>query len=221
MGCPICLVQVRVSASGLVKSHKHQGSNCDGSGHRPRNLATKQPLPSLADIEKFSIPTRKHVPVSCHNLWARVVSSTYAKVKNNPSVTDNWIELFILSQCVLRSNSRGESKHLRYEEKNVQSRFNRWLNGEATQLWFEATSSVKPLVIKPPPHPGKSMLNALGNLTMKEVTVKPLPRSAQRVYALMTRLYRSCKKNILLLSLPCCLPSLLQILSRAAFPVTY
>ena len=132
-------------------SHKHQGSKCDGSRHRPRNLATKLPLPSLADIEKFSIPTRKHVPVSCRNLWARVVSSTYAKVKNSPSVTDNWIELFILSHCVLRSPPRGGSKHLRYEENNVQSRLNRWLNGEATQLWFEATSSVKPLVVKPVP----------------------------------------------------------------------
>ena len=169
--------------------------------------------------EKFSIPTRKHVPVSCRNLWARVVSSTYAKVKNNPSVTDNWIELFILSQCVLRSPTRGGSKHLRYEENNVQSRLNRWLNGEATQLWFEATSSS--LSSLSPSHPEKSMLSALGNLAMKEVTVKPLPRSAQRVCALMTRLYRSCKKNILLLSLPCCLPSLLQILTRAAFPVTY
>ena len=151
MGCPFSLLQVGVRASGLVKSHKHQGSKCDGSSHRPRNRAIKLPLPSLADIEKFSIPTRKHVPVSCRNLWARVVSSTYAKVKNNPSVADNWIELFILSQCVLRSPPRGGSKHLRYEENNVQSRLNRWLNGEATQLWFEATSSVKPLVIKPLP----------------------------------------------------------------------
>ena len=149
----------------------------------------------------------------------RVVSSTYAKVKNNHSVTDNWIELFILSQCVLRSTTRGGSKHLRYEENNVQSRLNRWLNGEATQLWFETTSSS--LSSLSPSHPEKSMLSALGNLAMKEVTVKPLPRSAQRVCALMTRLYRSCKKNILLLSLPCCLPSLLQILTRAAFPVTY
>ena len=151
MGCPVCLLQVGVCASGLVKSHKHQGSECDGSGHRPRNLATKLPLPSLVDIEKFSILTRKDVPVSCRNLWARVVSSTYAKVKNNPSVTDNWIELFILSQCVLRSPPRGGFKHLRYEENNVESKLNRWLNGEATQLWFEATSSVKPLVIKPLP----------------------------------------------------------------------
>ena len=49
VGCPVCLLQVGVCASGLVKSHKHQGSKCDGSGHRPRNLATKLPLPSLAD----------------------------------------------------------------------------------------------------------------------------------------------------------------------------
>ena len=103
----------------------------------------------VTDIEKFSIPTRKHVPVRCRNLWARVVSSTYAKLKNNPSVTDNWIEMFILSQCVLRSPPRGGSKHLRLRKKNnVQSILNRWLNGDATQLWFEATSSVKLLVIK-------------------------------------------------------------------------
>ena len=122
MGCPVYLLQVEVCASGLVKSHKHQGSNCDGSGHRPRNFATKLPLPSSADIEKFSIPTRNHVSVSCRNLWARVVFSTYAKVKNNPSVGDNWIELFILCQYVLRSTPRGGSKYLRYEENNVQSR---------------------------------------------------------------------------------------------------
>ena len=148
---PVCLLQVGVCASRLVKSHKHQGSKCDGSGLRPRNLATKLPLPSLADIEKFSMPIRKHIPVSCRNLWARVVSSTCAKVKNHPSVTDNWIELFILSQCVLRFPPLGGCKHLRYEEKYVQSRLNRWLNGEATQLRFDATSSVKPLVIKPFP----------------------------------------------------------------------
>ena len=104
---------------------------------------------------------RSQAPESCHqaapsflgcrNLWARVVSSTCAKVKNHPSVTDNWIELFILSQCVLRFPPLGGCKHLRYEEKYVQSRLNRWLNGEATQLRFDATSSVKPLVIKPFP----------------------------------------------------------------------
>ena len=53
MGCPVCLLQVGVCASGLVKSHKHQGSKCDGFRHKPRNLATKLPLPSLADIDNF------------------------------------------------------------------------------------------------------------------------------------------------------------------------
>ena len=38
MGCPVCLLQVGVCASGLVKSHKHQESKCDGSGHRHREV---------------------------------------------------------------------------------------------------------------------------------------------------------------------------------------
>ena len=64
----------------------------------PTSIRNRSAMAPVTDIEKFSIPTRKHVPVRCRNLWARVVSSTYAKLKNNPSVTDNWIEMFILSQ---------------------------------------------------------------------------------------------------------------------------
>ena len=47
MGCPSSLLQVKVCASGLVKSHKHQGSKCDSSSHRPRILATKLHLSFL------------------------------------------------------------------------------------------------------------------------------------------------------------------------------
>ena len=117
--CSVCLQCVTLCSTGKVKVHKVHYSRCDGLGLVPKLSSSQPSLPFLSDIHKFSIPTRKHVPVSCRNLWANV-SHSFEKLKRAPGVIDNWIEVFILSQCVLRSPPRGGSRHLRYEEANAQ-----------------------------------------------------------------------------------------------------
>ena len=76
---------------------------------------------------------------------ARAAVIVRVTTQHNPSLERPWCCLFMLAKCILANPPRGGRSHWRDTLKLVQTRIQRWKEGDLLGLWTEASSSIKGL----------------------------------------------------------------------------
>ena len=109
------------------------------------SLHDLRPLPPLDSILRLRVPTLQHVPKAIRDSWSLLLSDVLSEIFRNPLIISSWCKLFMLSKCILSNPPRGGRSHWRATLKLVQSRIQRWKDGDLSGLWSDTTTSVRGL----------------------------------------------------------------------------
>ncbi len=104
----------------------------------PSSPPSSSILPDLPSILKCRIHTIQHVPKGARDLWALTLSNCLSCIISTPDDLSRWTSLFALAKCVLASPASGHRLRWREILKLVKTSLQRWLDGEAADLWAEA-----------------------------------------------------------------------------------
>lgn len=98
-------------------------------------------LTSLLTICKANISTFRHVPKTCKDQFADLVTYTYSKVAEDPESVLKLTLVFMLPRCTLYSPKRDGRQQWNERQKEVRQQMSRWREGHYLELWNEALHS--------------------------------------------------------------------------------
>jgi hypothetical protein len=94
--------------------------------------------PTMEQVFRSKISTRKFVPTGAKALWAEIFSKSLAQIRSSNDELA-WVEFCMMAKCLLRvPRERGGKKNKGKGEQDTKARCRRWLEGEKAELWKEA-----------------------------------------------------------------------------------
>ena len=120
----------------FLGDHNYMGSqdihDCD------TQAPPQQGLPDLETAHRTHVSTAVHVPKSARSSWAQALTGTIWEVVNNWESKEPWIQLLIISRCILPARQNGH--HSTSHGSEVLARIRWWKAGEKDSLWKEAVA---------------------------------------------------------------------------------
>ena len=81
------------------------------------------------------VPTLHNVPKAARDAWAGVLGNALQSICFDPTEVGAWVNLFILTRCILANPAMGGCCHWCDTPKSVRSRIAKWRAGEFAELW--------------------------------------------------------------------------------------
>ena len=95
-------------------------------------------MPALEEAHNQYIPTHKWPPKSVRPELARMLTSLWQRLAENPGDESVWILESIFFRCILHAGQGPDLGDQWSNVKIIKERLRRWMAGECGQLWEEA-----------------------------------------------------------------------------------